>query len=216
MAFRLLEVNLGGNYCFLKTAIAARGVWRMAVQDPVVRLHGKPRRIHSAPEIARELPRLGVAAHRDPVSRIMQEHGKSSKSVGKWRPTPPQSVQGLGASPNLIGRDFAVSSPNQKWLRDITYVLADEGFPYLAGVMDAWDRSMVGWSMSDSVRASVALGALRVEVARRKPPRGLVHHSDRGVQYARRECRELLEECGIEQSISQSGNRYDNALMESL
>jgi transposase InsO family protein len=216
MACRLLEVSPSGYYRFLKAPVAARKVRRLAVEDAVVRIHAESRRIYGAPKIAHELPRLGVSAHRNTVSRIMQEHGIRAKSVRKWRPTTTQSGHGHGASPDLLGRDFAADGPNRKWLCDITYVPTDEGFLYLAGVMDAWSRSIVGWSMSDSLHATVALDALRMAVARRNPPRGVVHHSDRGVQYACRECRDLLEEHGMEQSMSRSGNCYDNAMMESL
>jgi transposase InsO family protein len=111
---------------------------------------------------------------------------------------------------------FATDGSNRKWLCDIAYISTDEGFLYLAGVMDACSRSIVGWSMSDSLHATVALDTLRMAVARRNPPSGLVHHSDRGVQYACRECRDLLEEHGMAQSMSRSGNCYDNAMMESL
>ncbi len=106
-------------------------------------------------------------------------------------------------------------SPEPNRLR-VTWDTSDEGFLYLAGVMDAWSRNIVGWSMSDSLHATVALDALRMEVARRNPPRGVVHHSDRGVQYACRECRDLLDEHGMAQSMSRSGDCYDNAMMESL
>jgi transposase InsO family protein len=157
-----------------------------------------------------------VSAHRNTVSRIMQEHGIRAKSSGKWRPTTTQGGYGNGASPELLGRDFAAAGPNRKWLCDITYTPTDEGFLYLAGVMDAWRRSIVGWSMSDSLHASVALDALRMAVARRNPPRGLMHHSDRGVQYVCRECRDLLEDHGMAQSMSRYGNCYDNAMMERL
>ena len=216
MACRLLEVSPSGYYRYLKAPVAARKVRRLAVEDAVVRIHAESRRIYGAPKIAHELPRLGGSAHRNTVSRIMQEHGIRAKSARKWRPTTTQSGHGHGASPDLLGRDFAAAGPNRKWLCDITYIPTDEGFLYLAGVMDAWSRSIVGWSMSASLHASVALDALRMAVARRNPPRGLVHHSDRGVQYACRECRDLLEDHGMAQSMSRSGNCYDNAMMESL
>ena len=137
MACRLLEVSPSGHYRFLKAPVAARKVRRLAVEDAVVRIHAESRRIYSAPKIAHELPRLGVPAHRNTVLRIMQEHGKRAKSARKWRPTMTQSGHGHGASPDLLGRDFAADGPNRKWLCEITYVPTDEGFLHLAGVMDA-------------------------------------------------------------------------------
>jgi len=115
-------------------------------------IHVESRRICGAPKIAHELPRLGVSVHRNSVSRIMQEHGIRAKSARKWRPTTTQIGHGHGASPDLLGRDFAASGPNRKWLCDITYIPTDEGFLYLAGVMDAWSRSIVGWNISDSLQ----------------------------------------------------------------
>ena len=182
----------------------------------MARILAESRRIYGAPNIAHELLPLGASAQRNTVSRFMQEHGVRAKSARKWRPTTTPSVHGHGGSPDLLGRDFAADGPNRKGLCDITYVPTDEGFLYLASVMDAWSRSIVGRSMSDSLHATVALDALRMTVARRNPPRGVVHHSDLGVQYACRECRDLLEEHGMAQGMGRSGNCYDNAMMKSL
>ncbi len=146
-------------------------------------IHAESRRIYGAPKIAHELPRLRVSAHRNTVTQIMQEHGIRAKFARKWRPTTTRSGHSHGASPDLRGRDFAAGGPNRRWLCDITYVPTDDGFLYLAGVMDAWSRRIVDWSMSDSLHETVSLDALRTAVSRRKSPRGLVHHSDRGVQY---------------------------------
>lgn len=118
--------------------------------------------------------------------------------------------------PDRLQRDFRADGPNTKWLCDITYIPTDEGFLYLAGVLDVWSRSIVGWSMSSTLHAKVALDALEIAVRKRKPPRGLVHHSDRGVQYACHECRRMLEMHGMEQSMSRAGDCHDNAMMESL
>ena len=157
MACRLLEVISSSYYRNLKASVAARKVRRFAVEDAVVRIHAESRRIYGAPKMAQEPPRPGVSAHRNTVSRIMQEHGTRAKSARKWRPTTTQSGHGHGGSPDLLGREFAAGSPNRKWLCDITYVRTDEGFMYLAGVTGAWSRSIVGWSMSDSLHATVAL-----------------------------------------------------------
>jgi transposase InsO family protein len=216
MACRLLGVSPSGYYRFLSAPLAPRKARRLEVEAAVLRVHAESRRIYGAPKIVQELPRFGVSAHINTVSRIMREHGIRARFARKWRPATTQSGHGHDASPDLLGRDFAADGPNRKWLCDITYIPTDEGFVYLAGVMDAWSRSIVGWSMSDSLHARVALDALRMAVARRRPPRGLVHHSDRGVQYACGECRELLCSLGMAQSMSRAGDCYDNAMMESL
>ena len=216
MACRLLEVSPSGYYQFLQALPAPRKERRLAIERAVVRIHTESRRIYGSPKITRELPKLGLAAHRNTVSRIMQECGIRAKYVRKYRPTTTQSAHAHAPSPDLLERDFTADGPNKKWLCDITYIPTDEGFLYLAGVMDAWSRSIVGWSMSNTLHATIATDALTMAVKRRSPPIGLVHHSDRGVQYACHACRELLEEHGMAQSMSRAGNCYDNAMMESL
>lgn len=216
MSCRVLRVSPSGYYRFLSAPIAPRKAKRLEVETAILRVHAESRQIYGAPKIVHELPRLGVSAHRNTVSQIMRERGIRAKYAKKWRPTTTQSSHAHTASPDLVCRDFSANGPNQKWLCDITYIPTDEGFLYLAGVMDAWSRSVVGWSMSDSLHARVALDALAMAVRRRRPPRGLVHHSDRGVQYACSECREMLASLGMEQSMSRAGDCYDNAMMESL
>ena len=216
MACRLLEVSPSGYYQFLQALPAPRKERRLAIERAVVRIHTESRRIYGSPKITRELPKLGLAAHRNTVSRIMQECGIRAKYVRKYRPTTTQSAHAHAPSPDLLERDFTADGPNKKWLCDITYIPTDEGFLYLAGVMDAWSRSIVGWSMSNTLHATIATDALNMAVKRRSPPIGLVHHSDRGVQYACHACRDLLEEHGMAQSMSRAGNCYDNAMMESL
>jgi putative transposase len=157
-----------------------------------------------------------VSAYRHNVSRIMQEQGTRARYAKRRRPTTTQNDHRHGASPDLLGHDFVASGPNWKWMCDITYVPTDERFLYLARVMDAWSRSTVGWGMFDSLHASVALDALRMAVVRRNPPRGLAHHSDPGDQHTCRECRGLLEEHGMERTMSRPGNCDRNAMMESL
>ena len=157
-----------------KTVVKApRKERRLAIERAVVRIHTESRRIYDSPKITRELPKLGLAAHRNTVSRIMQECGIRAKYVRKYRPTPTQSAHAHAPSPDLLVRDFTGDGPNKKWLCDITYIPTDEGFLYLAGVMDAWSRSIVGWSMSNTLHATIATDALTMAVKRRSPPIGL-------------------------------------------
>ena len=131
-------------------------------------------------------------------------------------PTTTQSAHAHAPSPDLLERDFTADGPNKKWLGDIAYISTDEEFLYLAGVMHVWSRSIVGWSMSDTLHATIAIDALTMAVKRGSPPTGLVHYSDRGVQYACRACRDLLEQHGMQQSMSHAGDFCDNAMVESL
>jgi putative transposase len=143
MACRLLEVSPSGYYQFLQALPAPRKERRLAIERTVVRIHTESRRIYGSPKITRELPKLGLAAHRNTVSRIMQECGILAKYVGKYRPATTQSAHAHAPSPDLLEREFTADGPNKKWLCDITYIPTDEGFLYLAGVMDAWSRSNV-------------------------------------------------------------------------
>jgi transposase InsO family protein len=166
MACRLLEVSPSGYYQFLQALPAPRKERRLAIERAVVQIHTESRRIYGSPKITRELPKLGLAAHRNTVSRIMQECGIRAKYVRKYRPTTTQSAHAHAPSPDLLERDFTADGPNKKWLRDITYIPTDEGFLYLAGVMDAWSRSIVGWSMSNTLHATIATDALEMAINR--------------------------------------------------
>jgi len=119
-------------------------------------------------------------------------------------------------APNLLGRKFKVPGPNQAWVSDITYIGTDEGDLYLASTLDLFSRRVVGWAMSESLCASVAIDALTMAISRRAPAAGLVHHSDRGVQYTAQSFRELLQRHGMVCSMSGTGNCYDNAAKESF
>src|SRR5205807_33173 len=119
-------------------------------------------------------------------------------------------------APNVLEREFHAELPNQKWLTDITYIPTDEGFLYLAGVMDMCSRKIVGWSMGDHVRTELCLDALKMALQSRQPGDDLIHHSDRGVQYASSDYQLLLQSHGIRVSMSRVGDCYDNAAMESF
>ena len=117
---------------------------------------------------------------------------------------------------NVLAREFAVEQPNRKWCCDITYVPTDEGFLYLAAVLDLCSRRIVGWSMADHLRAELCLDALEMALLQRQPRAGLLHHSDRGIQYACDGYQRLLSEQGIQASMSRKGGCHDNAVMESF
>ncbi len=146
----------------------------------------------------------------------MREEGLSSRIERRFRVRTTDSAHGYPAADNLLARDFAASGPDQKWCCDITYVPTAEGFLYVAAVIDCCSRKLVGWSMADHLRAQLCVDALEMAIARRRPAAGLVHHSDRGIQYACQEYRQVLEAHGMIASMSRRGDCYDNALMESF
>jgi putative transposase len=146
----------------------------------------------------------------------MKENGIRPVRRRKRPPITTDSRHGYGIAPNLLQRAFEAERPNTIWLADITYVATDEGWLYLAAVKDMATREIVGWSMADHLRSSLCENALRMAIQHRAPPRGLIHHSDRGVQYACGPYRKILDRYGIQASMSRKGDCYDNAPMESF
>ena len=126
------------------------------------------------------------------------------------------SRHGLPIAPNLLDRNFIATAANQIWLADITYIETDQGWLYLAAVMDLYSRRIVGWAMADHLRADLPLAALRMAISAQRPSAGLIHHSDRGVQYASTDYRKLMQSAGLRASMSRKGDCYDNAPMESF
>jgi putative transposase len=150
------------------------------------------------------------------VARLMREHGLQSHKRRRFRVATTDSKHAHPVAPNVLARDFAATAPNQKWLADMTYIPTDEGWLYLALVLDLYARKLVGWAMSETMPQELTLCALDVALGWRDPDAGLVHHSDRGSQYAAKDYRKKLAARGIEVSMSRKGDCWDNAPMESL
>jgi len=149
------------------------------------------------------------------VARIMKENGLKSKVCKKYKATT-NSKHNMPVAPNLLNRDFATRSANQKWLSDITYIWTDEGWLYLACVLDLHGREIVGWSMGERIDKGLAIAALRQARMRRSNPKGVLLHSDRGSQYCSTDYQRLLREGGFICSMSRKGDCWDNAPMESF
>lgn len=149
------------------------------------------------------------------VGRLMREHGLQSRKRRRRRVCTTDSRHGHAVAPNVLQRNFTATAPNQKWLADITYVPTDEGWLYLALVLDVYARKIVGWAMSEAMPQQLTLSALEVALGWRNPDAGLVHHSDRGSQYAAGAYQDKLQALGITVSMSRKGDCWDNAPMES-
>jgi transposase InsO family protein len=149
------------------------------------------------------------------VRRVMRKNGLRSKVKRKFICTT-DSRHALQVAANTLDQDFAAQEPNRKWVADITYIRTQEGWLYLAGVMDLWSRRIVGWAMSDTIDTALVCEALNRAIKERQPAVGLIHHSDRGVQYAATDYQAILSRCGIECSMSRKGNCWDNACQESF
>jgi putative transposase len=155
--------------------------------------------------------------NRKTIARLMKRMGIRSKVSRKFRVKTTDSNHANPVAPNTLNRNFAgATGPDQIWGTDITYIHTDEGVLYLAGVMDLYSRRIVGWSMDDSMTTKLVEDAFIAALLTRKPSSGLLHHSDRGVQYTSGRYRALLEAHGVEVSMSRTGNCYDNAMVESF
>jgi len=167
-----------------------------------------------APRITRRLHQQGEMVSRHRVARIMKENGWRAKAAKKFKATT-NSNHHLPVAPNLLEQNFSAKMPNEKYVSDITYIWTDEGWLYLAVVMDLYSRMVVGWSMSERMTASLVCDALQMAMWRRKRPSGVIIHSDRGSQYCSHQYQQLLHKHGLICSMSKRGDCYDNAAMES-
>ena len=180
----------------------------------VKRIHQETLQTYGYPRITNELP-PEFKASKHTVYRLMKQHGIWSKMKRKYKATT-NSKHNLPVAENLLDRQFSALLPNQKWVSDITYVWTEEGWLYLAGILDLNRRQLVGWSMDSRMKTELVVQALKQAVARTKAEPGLLIHSDRGVQYASEKYQKLLRQYGFICSMSRKGNCYDNAPMESF
>jgi putative transposase len=167
-----------------------------------------------AKRIIMRLKQEGAHIGRHRVARIMRENGWRAKAARKFKATT-NSNHKLPVAPNLLRQDFSASKPNEKWVSDITYIWTEEGWLYLAVVMDLYSRMVVGWCMSERMTSALVIDALQMAIWRRKRPRGVIIHSDRGSQYCSNDYQKILTENGFICSMSKRGDCYDNASMES-
>ncbi|HVX56875.1 MAG TPA: IS3 family transposase [Candidatus Saccharimonadales bacterium] len=174
------------------------------------------RGVYGSPRIHAGLIARGIKVCLNTVARLMKRAGIRSQRVRRFRLCTTDSGHDYLPAPNLLARQFTAAAPDQKWLCDITSVPTREGTLYLASVLDVCSRKIVGWSMDRSLAADLCLDALGMALQRRRPEAGLLHHSDRGVQYACDRYQQLLQEHQITASMSRRGDCYDNAMMESF
>jgi transposase InsO family protein len=211
-----LDVSKSGYYASLKRTPSDRRRRREQLAAKVRLAYQKSRRTYGSPRVQRELAAEGEKVCRNTVAKIMREQGIFSVISKRFVPCTTDSNHDHPVTENLLDREFSAAGPNRKWCADITYVPTGQGTLYVAAVIDLYSRRIVGWSMSDSMPADLVAHALKMALVRRRPPAGLLHHSDRGAQYACGVYQDLLGEHGITCSMSRVGNCYDNAVMESF
>jgi len=177
-------------------------------------IHAELKGAYGSPRMVRELRARGFSVSKVRVERLMREHGLQGRHKRRYKATT-DSKHRLPVAENLLQRDFTPSGPNQVWTSDITYLWTDEGWLYLAIVLDLFNREVVGWSLKPCMTADIVTDALTMTWFRRQPPPGLIHHSNRGSQYASQAFQEQLHQYGMRTSMSRKGNCWDNAPTES-
>ena len=178
-------------------------------------IHQESRSTYGSPRIHRKLQDRGYVVGRNRVARLMRENDIEAVQKRRSRRTT-DSNHAFPTAPNLLNRNFVAMKPNEVWLSDITYIQTCEGWLYLAAVLDVYSRKIVGWSMDSTMSRKLCMDALEMAILARRPSPGLIHHSDRGSQYASGDYQELLEEHGMMCSMSRKGDCWDNAPMESF
>jgi len=215
---RVLDVSRSGYYAWKSRQEnpGARARRRAALLEQIRAAHEESRGLYGSPRIHAVLAEKAMAVCVNTVARLMRIAHIRSRITRRFRVKTTDSHHHYQPARNLLDRQFHATAPNRKWLCDITYVPTAEGTLYLADVLDVYSRRIVGWSMATHLRAELCLDALNMALTRRQPAQELLHHSDRGTQYACDAYQQLLEAHGISCSMSRSGNCYDNAMMESF
>ena len=214
-ACSVLGVSVSGYYAWKNRRASPRQCRDMILLAHIRSEFAISREIYGSPRMHAELKESGLAIGRHRVARLMRENGLKARQKTRFKKTTDSDHGGLVA-PNVLDQDFAADGPDQKWGVDISYVWTAEGWLYLAIVLDLFSRRIVGWSLSDRMKRGLAMDALQRAIDLRKPPPGLIHHSDRGSQYCSADYRRLVKSHGFIASMSGRGNCYDNAMVETV
>ncbi len=211
---RVLGVARSGYYAWKGRGISARAVANAGITERIRGIHRQSRGTYGYPRVYAELRSQEVVG-RNRVARLMKLAGLTGCHRKAYVRTTRQD-EAAATAPDLVERHFISDSPDRLWVADFTYVPTNEGWLYLAFVLDTYSRTAVGWSMAEHMRAELVVDALSMAVSRRKPAGGLIHHSDRGAQYTSVEFGARIQEAGILPSMGSRGDAYDNAMAESF
>ena len=214
----VLKVSKSGYYAWRCRPPSTRMRADMALAERIERIHRDSRDTYGAPRVHAELHALGIRCARKRVARLMREAGLVGCGGRRGRAgvTHRSTAERARAVPDLVKRNFVPEAPDRLWVADITYARSWEGWLYLAFVLDAFSRKIVGWSMANHLRTELVLDALNMAIYNRRPAPGLVHHSDRGSQYTSVEFGGRLKEAGLLLSMGSVADAFDNALAESF
>jgi putative transposase len=232
MKYRVIRESAGGCYSikemcqFLNISRSSYYQWFGRDESPrkkkdrelkekIRSIYEQHKKRYGSPRIHAVLRIQGIRCSKKRVERLMHEMGLQARHKRHFKVTT-NSKHNYPVAKNLLERKFQVAAPNRVWVADITYIRTFEGWLYLAAVMDLCSRKIVGWSMSETMKTALATTALKMAIQRRHPNKGLMHHSDRGVQYASNAYRKVLKRNGMTCSMSRKGNCWDNAPLESF
>jgi len=219
-SLRLLCAVLGasrsGYYRWRDRRPSARKRRDADLSAQIAAAHRKGRGAYGAPRIVKELRDQGTPISQRRCARLMREMGLKGKKRHRRKPRTTDSRHGKPVAENLLAKRPAPTGPNQTWITDITHLRTGEGWMFVAAIIDLWSRRVVGWAWAATLQACLVLAALQDALQRRRPPPGLVHHSDRGSQYVDADYLKALASAGFERSMSRTGNCFDNAAMESF
>ena len=212
----VLAVSRSGYYAWSRSAGSARARRDRELRAKIAVVYQQSRQTYGSPRVTIELQLQGEQVGRHRVARLMRQDGLRGRQKRRYRIRTTDSRHSHPIAPNRLATRPAPRQPDQVWVSDLTYVPTDEGWLYVAGVLDRCSRCLVGWAMGATLDTAVPLAALLMALRQRKPAAGLIHHSDRGVQYASADYRSALAAHGLVASMSRKGNCYDNAVMEAF
>lgn len=212
---KALEVSRSGYYKWRKNPLSNRDIENSKLLELIKGIHHQSNGIFGSPSIQAKLREMGENYNHKRVERVMRENNIRSKTKKKFKVTT-DSKHSLGIAPNLLQRDFSPPDLNQMWCGDITYIWTEEGWLYLATVIDLKSRKVIGWALEDRMTKELVINAFNRAHKERGRPKGAIFHSDRGSQYASDDFKEALKDAGFAQSMSRKGNCWDNACAESF
>jgi transposase InsO family protein len=212
---KIMGVSKSGYYEFLRRKKSPRQTENERIKQKIFEIYHDNRCLYGSPRIHRELKKQGEKCSRIRIARLMREEKIQAKMRKKWKTTT-KSKKGNEISPNYLNQNFKTQEPNKVWVSDITYVATEEGWLYVAIVMDLFSRKIVGLSMGEKLQTELVTKALEQAITHRQIKEEVMHHSDRGCQYTSKEFKDLSKKYGIKLSMSGKGHCYDNAVAESF
>jgi putative transposase len=213
---RVLGVSKAGFYAWRRRPPSARARSDAALLKRIRTVHASSRETYGAPRVHAELRAGGERYGRKRIARLMRDAGLVGASRRRRGPVTTRRDERARPAPDLVDRNFLADRPNQLWVADITFVPTAAGFLYLAVVLDAWSRRIVGWSMANHLRTELVLDALQMSIGQRRPAGEVIHHSDQGSQYTSLAFGNRCKEAGVRPSMGSVGDAYDNAMCESF